>query len=241
MGAGAGYTITTNNISLDGNVTINSFDVKAENDWLTTTVDCNVPLIGEVKAASYNYGCDYVKDVHMIATKMIINFLKSTEYPEVTEDMIREVLENTTNYEGEALYGGGWIHSTFDGEFTLTDWLHYSYADDINSVTMIIPDTYVKEYLDRAVTGDNISYTVIYNGEIYEGFSDEDDAIRTLKDLIDEAIKISGPESVDFSDSYVEWAYDILLNEDGETDVDFPYGNNVVYTADGDEDYEEYV
>lgn len=241
MGAGAGYTITTNDTSLDGDIQIKSFDVVEDNGWLTTTVDCNVPLIGKVKAESYYDGCDYVNDVHMMVTGIVINFYKTPEYPEVTEDMIREVLENTVNYDGEGSYGGGWTHSTFDGTFELTDWHHYSYADDINKVTMTIPDKLVCEYLDRAVTGDNKIYNVIYNGEVYDGYSNDDDAIQALKELIAEGIKIGGPESVDFSECYVDWEYDVLVNEMGEADVVYPGGENIVYTADGDPDYEDYV
>lgn len=238
MGAGAGYTIETTQVSLDGDILINNFDVNPDGEWLVTTVDCNVPVMGSILARSYYYGCDWIKDVPMTVTKVVINFLKSTEYPEVTEDMIREVLENDSNYEGEGTYGGGWTHSKFDGIWDMTPISNYS--DDIESITMQITDEYINDYIDLAVQGDNIEYSAWFNGEYLDTATDKDEAIAVLKNAINDAIAEGGPEAVDFSDCYVEYGYWQLLNGAGESDVDYP-SNNFEYSADSDPDYEDYI
>ena len=237
MGAGAGYTIETDQVSLDGDILIDSFDVNPDGEWLVTTVNCNVSVLGSVRANSYYNGCDWIKDVPMMVTNIVINFLRTDEYPDVTEDMIREVLENTSNYIGEGSYGGGWSHAKFDGIWEMIP--NNSY-DDVESVTLQIKDEYINDYIDLAVQGDNIEYNAWFNGEYIDTATDKDEAIAVLKNAINDAIAEGGPEAVDFSDCYVEYGYWQLLNGNGESDVDYP-SNNFEYSADSDPDYADYI
>lgn len=81
------------------------------------------------------------------------------------------------------------------------------------------PSNYVK-----AAKGGR-TYTAFYNGEIFEVSSDCDALIKQLKAEIDEAIAAGDVEDIDFGECWVE------LNSDEE----------VMYIADGDEDYVEYL
>lgn len=240
MGAGAGYTIETSNVRLNGDVKIYSFDVTQDGGWLVASVDCMLPIIGSIKANSYMYGCDWVEDVAMYVKHISINFLKSVEYSEVTEELIKEVLTNTANYDGSGLYGGGWIHSKFDGEFELTTFPN-SYSDDINSVTIFIDNDLITEFIDLAVLGDNIEYSVFYNDDIIEVFSDESEAIAYLKQEINYAIDEGDVDSIRWDECYVEYRYWYYLNGEGESDVDYATDDAIVYTADGDDDYAAYI
>ena len=80
------------------------------------------------------------------------------------------------------------------------------------------PSNYVK-----ASKGDR-TYTAFYNGEIFDVSSDCDSLITQLKAEIDEAITNGDVEDIDFGECWVE-------------DAD----EEVMYTADGDDDYVEYI
>lgn len=239
MGAGAGYTIETSDIAINGKPKLLSYDIKQNGHWQTVDVECEVPITGDVRASSYMFGCPWIKEVNMVVTAITINFYENEE---VSDQTILDVLSNTSNYYGEGVYGGGWSHSTFDGVWEINSFSELDYANDISSVTIQIPDKFIVNYIDKAVTGDNVIYDVVFNGDVIEsyGLDEEDQAIQVLKDEINKAIAEGGPESVDFSDCYVEQGYDILLNGIGESDVDFDY-STLVYNADGDPYYEDYI
>ena len=167
-------------------------------------------------------------------TEDIIPLLTSADFN--IAELEKELLNKYFDFSGETSLGGGWVHSTFTGEFTVT--CERPFADE--TYTIQIPDKFVVNYLDRAITGDNVIYDVIFNGEVIETTDTEDEAISILKSAINDAIANGGPEAVDFSDCYVEQGYDILLNGIGESDVDFDNAY-LVYNADGDYDYDEYV
>lgn len=173
---------------------------------------------------------------------MYKELIEVIELQDIDPEYIKECIRDSS-FDGEARMGGGWVDSTFEGKIEDLDTSSnsgygYQYVD---SADLIITDGGVVEFLDLAKYGDNIEYEVIYNGEIFEVYTSENAAIDELKAEINEAIKIGGPESVDFGDCYVTFRYWQLLNSAGEVDTDYPSGDDIVYTADGDADYEEYL
>ena len=235
MGAGAGYDIKTKDVSITGDIQINSFDVSEDKNWLVATVDCRVPIVGTVMGESYYYSSQWVEDVPMIVTNAVINFYKTEEYPDVTEEDIRRVLENDANYDGEGLVGGGWSHSTFKGSWNISSWNRPEYTDDVTSVSITIDHPNIINYIDLAVTGENKSYEVRFNDEPVEGFENQDEAIASLKQMIRDEITENGIDSIDFSGCVVEelyWSEDV----DGNMDWDDPWYDNVVYNAETDID-----
>lgn len=240
MGAGAGYTIRTKDVEITGKIQINTFDVVEDKNWLITTVDCNVPIEGSIQGESYMYSFDWINRVPMTVTSIVINFYKTDEYPDVTTGMIQEVLENTTNYEGECLYGGGWVHSTFEGDLEIESWSNPSYTDDIHSVSIMIEHKNIIDFIDLAVSGENVEYHVCFNDDfvdVFSGIGSDDEAIDRLKELIREEIKENGIDDIDFSNCYVEefyWTEDV----DGNMDIVTPWYDNIMYNA--YDDYDEF-
>jgi hypothetical protein len=235
MGAGAGYDILTKDVSIVGDIQINSFDVREDKNWLITTVDCNVPIVGSVMGESYYYNSPWIEDVPMIVTNVVINFYKTEEFPNVTEDDIREVLTNDINYEGKGIVGGGWSHATFNGNWKITSWNDSAYTDDISSASITIDHPNIVNFIDLAVTGDNREYDVVFNGDALDAYEDQDEAIARLKELIREEIAESGIDSIDFSSCYVEelyWTEDV----EGNIDIVDPWYDNIVYNAEVDFD-----
>jgi len=240
MGAGAGYTIETKDVKITGDIQIYGFDKVREDSntmfkYDVIEVDCNVPITGSVRAESYMYNCDWIKNVPMTVTTVTINFMQYEGAKEVTEADILEILRNTTNYVGEGVYGGGYIHSTFDGEFDIRP--SSDYADDIDAAVITINHANIVNFIDLAVTGDNREYEVRLNGEAIESFEDEDEAIEALKSMIRDEISENGFDSVDLSDCTVEenyWVEDV----DGNFDIDDRGYYNIRYCA--DDDYDEF-
>lgn len=238
MGAGAGYSIETKDVKIVGDIQITSFNVEADKWWLSTKVHCIIPILASVRADSYMYGCPWIENVSMTVTGIEINFMKTEEYPDVTEDMIREVLENPVNYWGKGVYGGGWTHSKFDGEYEIKQFSKVDYMDDIDSVEIKIDDELVVDFIDLAVQGENLEYEVIFNDDAIESYESEDEAIQALKATINDTIAEYGPEGVNFNNCYVEQMYWILLNGEGEDDLDVDSVYRV-YNASDDPDYED--
>lgn len=72
---------------------------------------------------------------------------------------------------------------------------------------------------------DKITYVVFFNGEILGTFDDYNKAEYALKDEINETIAMGAADSIDFSECWIEDEYD----------------EEVMYIADGDDDYTEYL
>ena len=226
MGAGAGYSIETKDVKIVGDVQINSFERTGEDSnaifrYDVIDVDCNISLIGSVKATSYMYGCDWIKDVPMTVTGVSINFLHDGSNAEISEGDIADILSNTKNYVGEAMYGGGWD------------------ADDIDNVIITIDNKYIVDFIDLAVTGDNKEYSIVLNGEPVDSFEDQDEAIDQLDTWIRDDIAENGIDSIDFSECFVEELY-WQENVNGEIDFVDPWYDNIVYRADP-ADFEDFA
>lgn len=94
----------------------------------------------------------------------------------------------------EFTYGGGYVHSTWDG--TLLEVDKYNYAD------IQVTDSAVVEYVDRAVSGETVysDYTVFINGDATGyNYETEEEAINEAKAYIE-----SGEYEGDIADTYVE-------------------------------------
>lgn len=174
---------------------------------------------------------------------MYKELIEVIELQDINPEYIKECIRDSS-FDGEARMGGGWVGSTFEGKIEDLDTSSnsgygYQYVD---SADLTITNKYVVDFLDKAKYGDNKEYTAIFNGEIFETYETEQAAIDELKTEINEAIAVGGPESVDFSDCYVEENYWQLLSAEGDSEwIDSFNPDNVIYTADGDADYEEYL
>lgn len=243
MGAGAGYTIAVKDVKITGDVELTSFRKVGEDSNMMFRYDviecnCNIPIIGSIKADSYMYGCDWIKDVPMTVTGVTINFLKDVDGDiPILEADIMPILENTVNYIGDGVYGGGWTHSTFDGVFEISP--DGDYADDVSDVIINIENKYIIDFIDLAVQGDNKEYEVVLNGEPVDSFEDQDEAIEQLDAWIRDEIAENGIDSIDFSECFVEELY-WQENVKGEIDIIDPWYNNIMYRPDP-ADFEEFA
>ena len=241
MGAGAGYTITLRNCKIQSinSISIDEFTETKMGPYIghEVVVDCDIDVIGDIRAESYMYSCDWIKNVPMTITSATLSIDSPDGVTEKTvEDAIRE-----GSFNGEGVYGGGYIHSTFDGEFEIDDIAESDYWNDITGATVKINHPNIIQFIELAVTGDNKEYEVRFNNEPIEGFEDEDEAIEYLKQTIREVITESGIDSIDFSDCTVEELF-WEENVDGEVDIVTPWYDNIRYCADTDYDeFEEFA
>lgn len=177
-GPGAGYTIKWN---LESIKSINSFNVTnvSEPDQyglITAEADCDVDVTVEiVEAYSYYYGIDSpLNDVPAKMTK--VKFEIDPElWPEIgslydadvafAEELLNNEIYDTIS-NGEVMYGGGWLHSTWDG--TLTDYDH----DDLIEVK--VTDEEIIQYVDDAVSG---ALEPAYDEDEYDEYDEVEESI----------------------------------------------------------------
>jgi len=124
---------------------------------------------------------------------------------------------------------------------TFMDWISHEYREYPEDfyVDLSAPrsDKHTLEIFTGSVAEENVvgskkikaskggrTYTALYNGEIFDVSSDCDTLIEQLKAEIDEAIADGDVENIDFGECWVE-------DDDEE----------VMYIADGDADYAEYI
>lgn len=145
---------------------------------------------------------------------MIIHFLDGG-YAECSEI---EVVGDQIYWDGYRyypVYEVDWIEDD-DGSDITMDYLGSIYGSTRKFTKY--PQGYVK------ASKSDRKYTAFYNGEIFDVSSDCDALIKQLKAEIDEAIANGDVEDIDFGECWVE-------DEDEE----------VMYIADGDSDYAEYL
>ena len=240
-GPGAGYTIEVDGLS---DINVNSASVTEYIDEAGWYVDvdgtCN---IDKLSANSYYYGTGYIDNVPAKITKVFVNWYWVDEYDDLSAmnadelarfmtDYIRDRLDDT---KFETVYGGGWIHSTYNGTIDAVD-------DERGDIDLVITDQDIINYIDIAVQGENTysEYRIMCNdyfdGEIYD---DEEEAIEEAKRQF-----YSQADGIDDSD------YDIF--EDGDNyqvvkttgyyyyngDID-DYSNDEVVWDSADLEYED--
>lgn len=217
-GAGAGYTVSG---ELQYDPQIKSFNVVSrENDIME--VDCDIDgILEDVYFESYDYG-DKVEEanVHISHVTLDVCNLKDDDGndKELDEYTLRDALDGL---KVSPLIGGGWTHTTFDGDLSCDEnKIDCNAYSDIYvvGVDMVMTNSDLVEYIDKAVCGENIftQYTV---------FSEEEDALETFDEL-DEAI---------------EWAesnngYKVVSSQfkyDFDENVEDLFVDEVEWTADG--------
>lgn len=156
------------------------------------------------------------------------------EPSDININFIREEMSYGINYNGEARLGGGWVGSTFDGTFT-AELDGRGGSNELLSADMSVDEDFVIDFIDKAKYGDNLEYTVFYNDDIMDSYSEKDEAIAALKEEI-----FSDIENADPSGCYVE-ENRYYLRDGGvdtyEYETDWDY-SEVVYSADADIDFD---
>lgn len=156
------------------------------------------------------------------------------EPSDININFIREEMSYGINYNGEARLGGGWVGSTFDGTFT-AELDGRDGSNELLSAAMSVDEDFVIDFIDKAKYGDNLEYTVFYNDDIMDSYSEKDEAIAALKEEI-----FSDIENADPYGCYVE-ENRYYLRDGGvdtyEYETDWDY-SEVVYSADADIDFD---
>ena len=113
-------------------------------------------------------------------------------------------------------YGGGYVHSTYDGQLTETDDISF----DNSNITcdMYITDKEVIDYIDKAVSGDNqyTTYDIQIGNEVIESYATDE---YSLDDVIEEAKKYAEEEDINISNISIKRTYwtDYF---NGDSDID---------------------
>ena len=199
-GPGAGYTIKSklriNNVE---SATVESSNlIDSTNGWDDKTydtydilLDCSAnATVYDLSAYSYYYGAD-LKDEEFPAKVSRIKLeafvpggtdINSIDFKELLSNCEEEI-------ENDIVYGGGWSHSTYDGEVANMDTevvsSHYEVFGDIEltiyNVDAYITDEEVVQFIDKAVTGDNLAEMFIVcdeDDDEIDSFDDEESAIE---------------------------------------------------------------
>jgi len=177
-GPGAGYTITAKGFS---NVQIASARVvKADGNGGTVAVE-GTCTIDELYAESYYYGTGKMVDIPAAITEVYISeydlgYDENGDDEDISkmseEELIVLVRETVEYYRDtiETVYGGGWLHATYDGSIEGRD----------EPIVLQITDKDAINFIDLAVQGENLAveYRVRADyGSYDEWFDDEDEAI----------------------------------------------------------------
>lgn len=240
-GPGAGYTLE-GEIKVAGIETLKPVKFDVCNDFgyrnsYDVTFDCvGVGTIEDFKFDSYMYG-DTIDSANIDISAVRVNLWKEGGFENI-EEFVKSNLEDIKNcivgarVESSYVYGGGYIHSKFDGTVcSIDEILNTSYSDEFGEVCTelfamdaTIRDTDIIEYVDKAVTGDNYydRYEVMVDGDCIEDFDNESEAIEYAKKDpdADEVVKTSYHElfngDIDIEESETVWE-----REDDDFDESF--------------------
>ena len=240
-GPGAGYTLE-GEIKVAGIETLKPVKFDVCNDFgyrnsYDVTFDCvGVGTIEDFKFDSYMYG-DTIDSANIDISAVRVNLWKEGGFENI-EEFVKSNLEDIKNcivgarVESSYVYGGGYIHSKFDGTIcNIDEILNTSYSDEFGEVCTelfamdaTIRDTDIIEYVDKAVTGDNYydRYEVMVDGDCIEDFDNESEAIEYAKKDpdADEVVKTSYHElfngDIDIEESETVWE-----REDDDFDESF--------------------
>jgi hypothetical protein len=194
-------------------------DISAEFDWF-----------------EYEYNSDYISEIIKNENELkrrIFDKYKNEKYydtvddvdideflfPEIFDLITIDILDNSEiknmlkydieNDSSSMIYGGGYVHSTYNGQLVETD---DSSFNNINLVCNlhIAPNEIYQwcapiEYIDMAVTGENISTTYDIwdsgdNSDTIESYSSKE---YSLEDIVDKAIKFANDNDIDIEDLYI--------------------------------------
>lgn len=199
-GPGAGYTLE-GELRVTGIETLKPIKYDADiyygpNNSYDVTFECvGVGTIENFRFNSYYYG-DEIDSANIDISTVKVNLWKEGGFEDI-EAYVKSNLEDIRDcivgarVESSYNYGGGYVHSKFDGTVCDTDKpLDNSYSAEYNDVCAelfamdaTIRDTDIIEYVDKAVTGGNYydRYEVMVDGDCIEDFDNESEAIEYAK------------------------------------------------------------
>ena len=168
-----------------------------------------------------------VDDIESLYEELIDNVTVNDIDMSYVVDVLKHDISNLT---GKGSYGGGWVHSTFDGEFELDDIDDRSGYNDTYNLMIQINNANVVEFIDKAVTGDNIQYLAWDDNDVIDAFNTEKEAIDALIEYIRDEVLTKYPiEDVDFSAYTVQEEFYYMTDAENYGDADL---GEVVWTAD---------
>ena len=248
MGAGAGYSVRG---VIDPNtIKINWFEVESPfiktedfgdgytKDYQLIPIKCDIDCgAKDVESeAYYDYGVLLGLTPIKITEMTLIPYYDLEDISEVTEDVIWYALRNL---KFDVTIGGGWSHTTFNGELYCEDnQLNEDPYNDFyfQSLTMHVTSKQAIEAIDEYSTGDNIV-------DRYSVVDIEGDFIEELFDDLDEAISFA-KETNGYQVISEKMIYTYEVSIDGEVgvyDSEYirEYGSTVEWTNPNhiDEDY----
>ena len=185
-GASASYdilgTLFFNEVN---NLEIISVNESSDNYYNTEMVDvvCKFDAKAELsnlRASSYYYGGEIkgVRDIDLKVDRCLI----SVDKDEWNIDFknAKEIADYITRLEADfdMSYGSGWTHIPYDGTIAKEGYeIELESNGDWQIVDAKILDKDLIEYIDKIVSGENVEYGVVQDGEIIEWFENEQDAI----------------------------------------------------------------
>ena len=150
-GPGAGYTIKGTTIIKVDNVKVLS---KEDNEYDTTyEVSFNGRGTADIEFASYYYG-DSLEDVPVVATKAYVDVDTDDINNGYTVEQYIESLFYNEELKIDLVYGGGWLHSTYDGTVASEEYPAENTYADIVITDMKITDEDIIQYIDAVVQGE---------------------------------------------------------------------------------------
>ena len=150
-GPGAGYTIKGTTIIKVDNVKVLS---KEDNEYDTTyEVSFNGRGTADIEFASYYYG-DSLEDVPVVATKAYVDVDTDDINNGYTVEQYIESLFYNEELKIDLIYGGGWLHSTYDGTVASEEYPAENTYADIVITDMKITDEDIIQYIDAVVQGE---------------------------------------------------------------------------------------
>lgn len=189
-GGGAGYDFEGNiyDIYIDK---INKIDVK-EDKWATLDVVGNAKIYA--RASSYYFSTE-VDDIDVKITSIEINqnFLdyelpEGSKFTDITTSDLNTVFSPMTLDVKSKVIGGGFIHTTFDGniDFNKVEGV----SSEIDSIKVKIEDPAIIKYIDKGVEGENTitKYVIFADGDAYDEvfYDTKEEAIAKAKEVAKE-------------------------------------------------------
>ena len=156
---------------------------------------------------------------------IIYNYLTASDFDIKSSDFISGVaylIDDFVADNGDSsfVYGGGYFHSTYDGQIMS--------IEDNDFADMYIDDSTEKgkqtiEYIDKAVQGENVSvnYEVYIDNDYIDSFYNEDDEVAENEAITYAKDYIEHNEVQDVADCYVqrvEWL-ELFNGTDYDTDI----------------------
>ena len=186
-GPGAGYEIKG---KLE-NVSVNDITIEVEKEtdnmiMYVATGDITATL-ADVECHSYYYGGN-IEETPVKIPRLIFTEDKGDEIGNKPTDSDIEDLLNSV--EIKTTYGGGWSHSTFDGNLECEDydidWSMYATPYTPDLIDIVFTDKGAIFAIDKYATGDNYDAEYMVVGDDYEevdrSYDNLDDAIEVAKE-----------------------------------------------------------